>query len=179
MKKHIIVPALLFLCLSACSPTIKVTMDYDKQVDFTKYKTYFFAPESMNLGVNDLNQRRILGDIETQLAAKGLTKAESGDLIVDVRVRAQQRQEQTAYTSGGYGGYRWGGGMQTTSISTQTYVDGTLIITLVDAAKKEMVWQGTGVKTLEENATPEQREKNITTAVTAILKGYPPVAKKS
>lgn len=180
MKTRIIIPALVILLVSACSPTVKVTSDYDKQVDFSTYKTYTFAPESMNLPINELNQKRILSSIETELAAKNLSKTESGDLLVDVRITAKERQESTAYTSGGYGygGYRWGGGMSTTSISTQTYVDGTLIITLVDAAKKEMVWQGVGVKTIDTDATPEQREKNITTAVAAILKNYPPVVKK-
>jgi len=44
------------------------------------------------------------------MAAKGFTKAEAGDLWVDVRVSAQERKEATAYTSGNgygmYGGYR-------------------------------------------------------------------------
>ena len=38
MKKHIILFTAVIL-LSACS-AIKVTTDYDTQVDFTKYKTY-------------------------------------------------------------------------------------------------------------------------------------------
>jgi len=45
---------------------------------------------------------------------------------VDVRVSAQERKEATAYTSGNgygmYGGYRYGGGFQTTSVNVQTYV---------------------------------------------------------
>lgn len=179
MKTQIVIPALLLILLAACSPTVKVTSDYDKSVDFTKFKTYAFSTESSQLPVNDLNKRRILGDVETQLAAKGLTKVENNfDLLVDVRITAKERQEATSYTTGGYGGYRWGGGMGTTSTTISTYVDGSLIITLVEATKKEMVWQGVGVRTLDTDATPEQREKNITEAVTSILSKYPPVVKK-
>jgi hypothetical protein len=180
MKTSLVVPALLLL-LAACSPTVKVTSDYDKTVDFTKFKTYAFSTESMELPINELNRRRVLGDIETQLATKGLTKSETSyDLLVDVRITAKERQEATSYTTGGYGygGYRWGGGMGTTSTTVSTYVDGTLIITLVEASKREMVWQGVGVRTLDTDATSEQREKNINEAVTAILSKYPPVAKK-
>jgi hypothetical protein len=175
MKKSIIISILLAALLSSCA-SLTVTSDYDRQVDFTKYKTFSFAPESANLPVNELNKRRILDAIETQLYAKGLTKSEAGALLVDVRVSAKERRESTAYTTGGYGGYRYGGGFQTTSISTQTYLDGTLIISLVDAAKKELVWQGTGVKTIDQKATSEQREKNIGDAVKGILAKYPPVA---
>lgn len=179
MKTSTIVPALLLLLLAACSPTVKVTSDYDKTVDFTKYKTYAFSTESTQLPINELNRRRVLGDVETQLATKGLTKVEDKyDLLVDVRITAKERQEATSYTTGGYGGYRWGGGMGTTSTTVSTYVDGSLIITLVEATKKEMVWQGVGVRTLDTDATSEQREKNINDAVTAILSKYPPVPKK-
>jgi len=178
MKKSIVISILFGALLSACSPSITVSSDYDSQANFTKFKTYSFATESMNMQVNDLNKRRILSEIENQLATKGLTKAESGDLLVDVRVSAKERKEATAYSTGGYGGYRYGGGFHTTSVNVQTYVDGTLIISLVDAAKKELVWQGTGVKTLDQNATPEKREENITKAVAAILAKYPPAMKK-
>jgi len=178
MNRYIIILILFVAWLPACSPALKVTSDYDRQADFSKYKTYTFAPETMSLPVNDLNKRRILSEIETNMATKGFAKAEAGDLLVDVRVSAKERKEATAYNSGGYGGYRYGGGFQTTNVSVQTYVDGTLIISFIDAAKKELVWQGTGVKTLYQDATTEQREKNITDAVKGILAKYPPAIKK-
>jgi len=182
MKRYLFILTSFVAMLPACSPALKVTSDYDRTAAFGKYKTYTFAPESQNLPVNELNKRRILGEIETQMAAKGFTKSETGDIWVDVRVSAQERKEATAYTNGGgygmYGGYRYGGGFQTTSVSVQTYVDGTLIISFIDAARKELVWQGTGVRTLDRDATAEKREKNITDAVKGILAKYPPGAKK-
>jgi len=182
MKRYIVIAILFVAVLPACSPALKVTSDYDRQADFTKYKTYSFSPQSMELPVNELNRRRVLTEIETQMAAKGFTKAEVGDILVDVRLSAQERKEATAYTSGNgygmYGGYRYGGGFQTTNVSVQTYVDGTLIISFVDSQKKELVWQGTGVKTLDQDASAEQREKNITEAVKGVLAKYPPAIKK-
>jgi len=183
MKRHLLIPITLFVAmLPACSPSLKVTSDYDRTADFSKYKTYSFSPQSSELQVNDLNKRRILGEIETQLAAKGFSKAEVGDIIVDVRVSAQERKEATATTTGNgygmYGGWRYGGGFQTTSVNVQTYVDGTLIISFIDSQKKELVWQGTGVKELDTDATAEKREQNITNAIKGILAKYPPGADK-
>jgi hypothetical protein len=181
--KRFIIPSILFVAfLPACSPSLKVTSDYDRTADFSKFKTYSFSPESQNLPINDLNKRRILSEVETQLAAKGFTKGDPGDILVDIRVSAQERKEATAYTSGNgygmYGGYRYGGGFQTTNYSVQTYVDGTLIISFIDVQKKELVWQGTGVKTLDPDATADKREKNITEAVKGIIAKYPPGQKK-
>jgi hypothetical protein len=182
MKKYLLIPILFVAVLPACSPSLKVTSDYDRSVDFSKYKTYSFSPQSSELQVNELNKRRILSDIETQMATKGFTKAEVGDVIVDVRVSAKERQEATAYTSGNgygmYGGYRYGGGFQTTTTSVQTYVDGTLIISFIDSQKKELVWQGTGVKELDPDASAEKRVENISNAIKGILAKYPPTAKK-
>ena len=183
MKKYYAIAMLFGVALiPACSPSLKVTSDYDRQADFSKYKTYSFSPQSSEIQVNELNKRRILTEIETQMAAKGFSKTETGDLIVDVRISAQERKEATATTTGNgygmYGGYRYGGGFQTTSINVQTYVDGTLIISFIDAPKKELVWQGIGVKELNPDASAEQREKNITDAIKGILAKYPPAPKK-
>jgi len=69
---------------------------------------------------NNLNKRKILSELENQLATKGLNPTEgNGDLLVDVRLSAKERKEATAYTSGGCGGYRYGGGFQTTSVKVQ------------------------------------------------------------
>ncbi|HEV8512663.1 MAG TPA: DUF4136 domain-containing protein [Cyclobacteriaceae bacterium] len=182
MKRYLLIPVLFVALLPACAPALKVTSDYDRTADFAKYKTYSFSPQSSELQVNDLNKRRILTEIENQMAVKGFSKAETGDIIVDVRISAQERKEATATTTGNgygmYGGYRYGGGFQTTSVNVQTYIDGTLIISFIDASKKELVWQGTGVKELDTDATAEKREKNITEAIKGILAKYPPGANK-
>ena len=62
--------------------------------------------------LNDLNKNRILSAVETELAAKGFSKAESNpDVMIDVKLKGEQKQTATANTSGGYGyGYRYGWG---------------------------------------------------------------------
>jgi len=74
MKRYIVILTLFVAWLPSCSPALKVTSDYDRTADFAKYKTYALAPESQNLPVNELNKRRLLGEIEAQMAAKGFTK---------------------------------------------------------------------------------------------------------
>ena len=179
MKKFLIVPILL--AFVACS-TVKVAYDYDKQADFSKYKTYALSEETMKIPINQLNRDRLISATESEMAAKGFTKSDNPDVILDLRVKGEEVQTATATTTGGYGyGYgRWGygGGFSTTQVNYDKYVEGTLFITLVDKASEKIVWQGTGKKTLTENASPQKREENINYAVKQIFTNYPPGAKK-
>jgi hypothetical protein len=180
MKKFLVIPVLF--AFVACS-TVKVAYDYDKQADFSKYKTYVISEETMKMkGVNQLNRDRIIAAVEAQMAAKGFTKSENADVILDVRIKGEEIQTATATNTGGYGyGYgRWGygGGFSTTTVNYDKYVEGTLFVTLVDKVTEKIAWQGTGTKTLEENASAEKREQNIDYAVQQIFTNYPPGAKK-
>ena len=175
----------LFL-LNACSSPLKVTSDFDKDVDFTKYKTFAMYPLQDKSGaISQLNQNRIIAAVKNQMVAKGFTENESNpDVLVNVVTYLKEKQQVTANTNYyGYGGYyrpyAWGGGMAsgTTTYSTYNYHDGTLMVDVVDAAKKQLVWQGVGNKEIDNpSKNPDER---ITNAVTKIMASFPPGAKKS
>jgi hypothetical protein len=176
MKKYFILLAVVVV--SACS-SLKVTYDYDKQADFAKYKTYAYSEDSQKLPVGDLNRNRIMSAVDAEMAAKGFSKSDSPDVLIDMHIRAEQKTEAIANTTGPgyYGGpwrYGYGGGFSTTTINYNDYIEGTLFINMVDAAKQQIVWQGRATKTLDENATAEKRDKNINYAVKQIFSKYPP-----
>lgn len=166
--------------LAACS-TLKVTYDYDKQADFKKFNTYAFTEEAMKLPLDDLNRGRIISAVEAELAVKGFSKSDNPDVLIDMNVKAEKRQEATATTSGTgayggyYGRYGYGGGFSTTQISYSEYVDGTLFINMIDKSTEKIVWQGRGTKTVDEDASPQKRETNINYAVKQIFTHYPPI----
>ena len=133
----------------------------------------------MKMGLNQLNRDRVISAVETEMAAKGFTKAEAGDVILDIRIKGEEVQTATATTSGspygyGYGRWGYGGGFSTTTVNYDKYVEGTLFVTLVDKATEKIVWQGTGTKTVDENASAQKREENINYAVKQIFTNYPP-----
>ena len=178
--KKLLLPILIMIIAASCS-TIKVSSDYDKTAGFSAYKTYAFTQEALNIQLDDLNKNRLINAITTELSAKGFTKAESNpDVLIDIKIKAEQKQTATATSSGGYGGgygYRWGGGFSTTQINYDTYIDGTLFIDMIDASKKQLVWQGRGTKTIDQDANQDKREKNINYAVKQIFMKYPPAIK--
>ncbi len=161
--------------LASCA-SVQTSYDYDKTVDFTKFKTYSYTEDALKMPIQELNRNRIIAAVDREMAARGFTKASNPDVWVDLQVKAEQKQSATATTSNpgmyGYGRYYgYGGGFSTTSINVENYVDGTLFINIVNDNK--LVWQGRGTKTLDEHASPEQRERNIDSAVKMIYVKYP------
>jgi hypothetical protein len=178
MKKLLLFGSILIFAASCA--IVKVTSDFDKAAKFPGYKTYAFTPEAMNLNADELNKRRIITAVENELGLKGFTKSEKPDVLIDLKLTILNKQTATASTSGAYGAgyrYRWGGSFTTTSINYENYVEGTLFVDMVDAAKGQLVWQGRGVGTINPDVKPEKREANINKAVQQIFTKYPPVVK--
>ena len=172
---------IIMIAAAACS-SIKVSSDFDKTAGFASYKTYAFTDEVLTLPLDDLNRNRLINAVSEQMTVKGFTKQESNpDVLININIKAEKKQTATATSTGGYGygaGYRYGGwggyGGGSTYISYDTYTDGTLFIDMIDASKKQLVWQGRGTKTVDPDASQDKREKNITYAVQQIFMSYPP-----
>ncbi|WP_295985184.1 DUF4136 domain-containing protein [uncultured Algibacter sp.] len=182
MKKFIkTLPLLaLLILLSSCS-SVKVAADYDKEAKFNDYKTFAFFKTGIDKAeISDLDKRRILRAIEAELLAKGFTKSEKPDLLVSLFTKSQQRVDvyNNSWGNGGWGwggyagfGPSWGWGWnQQPSVSTS--MQGHLYIDLIDANKKELVWQGMGTGYLSRNM--EKKEARIKEFVTKIMEKYPP-----
>ena len=177
MKKLLI----LFLATTtmACS-SLKIAVDYDKQIDFSTYKTYNYAEGELLTNVGQLDRDRIIKAIENEMSQKGFTKSDNPDILLDLHVKTKEQMQATATTTGsaygyGYGRFGYGGGFSTTQISYDDYTVGTLIINLVENSSQNIVWQGTGSKTLAENASVTKKESNINYAIQQIFSKYPPV----
>lgn len=168
----------LLLVLGACS-SIKVDADYDSKVDFSQYKTYAFQKSGIDkVEISDLDKRRILRAIDTQMQAKGYTKSETPDLLVNIFTKERERVDVNQYNAGW--GYGWGWGWNPYMWGGRTYVstttEGTLYIDLIDASKKELIWQGKGSGYLEQSR--EKKEERINEFVSKVLAQFPPDKKK-
>ena len=174
MKKYLIIPALLIAV--ACS-TVRTGFDYDRNADFTKYKTYTVSEETMKMSLNQLDRDRMINAVNSEMETRGFEKAQNPDIILDVRVKGHEVQTATATTMGmPYWGYRyyWGyPGFSTTTVNYDKYVEGTIFITMIDKSTEKIVWQGTGTKTINPKLTPEKREESINNAVKQIFANYP------
>ena len=170
--------------LSSCGPSLKVTSDYDQNANFSQYKTFSVVQmDQQNQSISQLNQNRIINAVKAEMTKKGFQESANPDLIINIVTILKDKQSVTANTNYyGYGGayrpYAWGGGMASgyTTYDVQNYKDGSLIIELVDAKQKQLVWEGIGNKEIDKPASDP--DKAISEAVAAIMANYPPGAKK-
>lgn len=184
MKAIKIIPVLLFFILSSCGSSISVYSDFDRNTDFSQYKTYAFHKKSIDkVQISELDKRRILQAIESELGKKGMTKSESPDLLIGIFTKEREEVDVNQYYNNwGYGwGYGWRGygygypyywgGYPYVSSS----IEGTLFIDFIDTKKNELIWQGEGVGYLTQDRS--KKEAVINEFVAKILAQYPPVKK--
>jgi hypothetical protein len=178
MKNLKILPLLLlFMIVSSCS-SVKVNSDYDKKVDFTPFKTYAFYKNGIDkVEVSDLDKKRILRSIDDVMSAKGFTKSETPDLLVNIFTKEREQVDVNQFNSGwGYGwGFGWNPYLWGGNTSVNRYTEGTLYIDLIDAKKKELIWQGEGEGVLTKDTN--KKDEKIKEFVTKILEQYPPKKK--
>jgi len=177
MKTIKFLPVLLLFVLGACS-SVRVASDFDKNVDFTPFKTYAFYKNGIDkVEISDLDKKRILRSIDEAMSAKGFTKSETPDLLINIFTKAREQVNVNQFNAGwGYGwGYGWNPYLWGGNTNVYTTTEGTLYIDLIDAKKKEMIWQGEGVGSLTQNSG--DKDARIKEFVSKILEQYPPQKK--
>jgi len=187
MKKFAVLVFSLFVLGATVTVAQDVRYDFDKDKDFSKYKTYKWVPIKGADQPDELTTRQVTAAFDTELATKGFTKTDSdtADLYIGFQTAIGSEKQFTSYsTDWGYGGgwgrgwYGGGTGSSTTYGSTSTVYVGQLDLSIYDPAQKQMVWRGVATKTLDPKAKPEKKQKNITKAVQKLLKNFPPQPKK-
>lgn len=165
---------LVVLFFASCS-SVRVATDYDTKTDFGKYKTFaFYKPAIDKAPISDLDKKRIMRAIEAELLAKGLTKSSSPDLLVGLFTKSREKINVNDNSFGGFW-YPWYYGPNPVTVSQ--YTEGTLFIDLLDAEKKELVWQGIGTGALSVGDV-ERKEARVKEFVQKIMEKYPPGSQK-
>jgi hypothetical protein len=185
MKKISLIWMAVLLTIATTAFGQDVRYNFDKETDFSKFKTYKWVVIKGATPVDDLVDKQIKAAIDDQLATKGLTKAEGEDanLLVGYQTAVGTEKQFTSYDSGWgygpgwYGGGWYGGGGGMTTGQTSTIYKGQLAVDMYDSAGHDLVWRGVVSKTLDPEAKPEKRQKNLTKALTKLFKNYPPKEK--
>jgi len=155
-----------------------VNINYVPGTDFSKYKTYKWVEIQGAEKPDQIVDTQIKGAIDKVLGGKGFTKAtgDTADLFIGYQVAVNQERQWNSYSTGGYGAWRYGGGMGTATSTTIQI--GTIALDMYDSAAKELVWKGQASKTLSGEKDPEKRQKNLDKAMAKLLKDFPPKPKK-
>lgn len=170
------------VAMAACARSI--TTDYNPSVGFKQYRTFAMVsrPDSAS---HELVDDRVREAVAAQLAGKGLTETgrERADLFVGYGV--VDHTHRAVYDNWGWGPawgwryYRWGVAWPVdTRREITSYTDGTVVVCLLDAKTRRVVWQGQAEDVLRlPVGNPEQATKQISHAVTRILDKFPPTVR--
>jgi hypothetical protein len=186
--KFLGLPLLLLVFITSCS-SVRVLSDYDQKANFNGYTSYAFYKTGIDKAlISDLDKKRILRAIESEMSSRGFVKSENPDLLISIFTKEQERVDVYNNNFGWGGLWGWGGawgwgpglgwgngfgwGGNNVSISTQ----GSLYIDLIDNKTNELVWQGKGEGTLSNTNNIAKKEERIREFVSQILEQYPPNA---
>jgi hypothetical protein len=186
MRVPIALAVTLVLAGSSAALAQDVRYNFDKQANFSGFKTYRWVAIKGAQPLPDLTDRQVKAALDVELSKKGLTLAQGdqADLFIGYQAAIDTEKQFTSYDTGWgygpgwYGGGWYGGGGGMTTGSTSTIYVGQLALDMYSAAAKQLIWRGTASKTLDQNAKPEKQQKNLAKAVTKLLKNYPPPIKK-
>jgi uncharacterized protein DUF4136 len=161
----------------------KVTVDLDKEANFTKYKSLTFLgwQKDSDKLMNDLDKTRMRDAFVSEFKNRGMEKGgEDADLAITLYLVLEQKTSTTAYTNyyggGGYGryhrgGWGWGNGYANTTYSESDYIKGTLVMDVYDNSTNQLIWQAVASGTVKE--TPKKRGKSIPKTVNKLMKKFP------
>jgi Domain of unknown function (DUF4136) len=187
MKRSRLLAAIALSVLALTSVWAQdVRYNFDKNADFSKFKTYKWVTLKDATPVDAIMDKNIKATVDAQLSTKGLTKTDddTADLYIGYQGAVGQEKQFTSFDSSwGYGpgyGRGWYGGGPTSSMSTgqtSTIYIGQLALDMYSSAGKDLVWRGVVSKTLDPKAKPDKQEKNLNKSVAKLLKNYPPQVK--
>lgn len=142
--------ALAAVCFTGVATAQKVSSQYDRATDFSRFKTYKWVTIQGATPPNQITAQNIVTLVNAALAQKGLLLQIEGntDLLVGYQTSVDRQSQLNWFNSGG----PWMGGMG--QATTSVIEVGTLVIDMYDPAQKQLIWRGSATKTLNPARIP-------------------------
>ena len=194
LTRHLVPPSLAaaLLVLGGCASAPDVRVNYDNSVNFAQYKTFGFASP---LGIDRNGYQRIVAQTlkastQREMEARGMRlDSNSPQLLVNFNAKLSETMRALPDSATlpemgmgpgpgpgiglGYYGYRAGAYSTYPNYSNDaTITEGTLNIDVVDAASKQLVWEGVVTNSISQKAM-DNPQPAIDAAVTTAFAKFP------
>lgn len=176
------------LALSGCASGPEVRADYDRSANFSSYKTFAFASPlgTDRNGYQSVISQHLKAATKLELEARGMKQVtDSPQLLINFnaslsdKLAVHSTPTMSVGMTRGYYGYRGGMYSAWPMYADQTtvtqYKEGTLNIDVVDAARKQLVWEGVVTDSVDQKMM-DNVEAAINVAVKAAFAKYPVAA---
>jgi len=173
-KAILLVPVLL---LNACISAPEIRVNSDDNADFSNYHSYGFVEPlgTDKAGYTTLVTKYLKQAVSLELEKRGYVYSNDPDLLVNFYTRLQNRTYITSAATpvyfGGYYDYRYGAYSPFPHYVyrpySYNYQEGTVNVDLVDATKRQMVWEGVAINEVssKELDNPEEAFRNVISAI--------------
>ncbi|MBA5628713.1 DUF4136 domain-containing protein [Moheibacter lacus] len=173
MKNLILFFSSIFLI--SCS-TQTVSVDYDRNQDFSKIQDYHF--EFMENTMSELDIQRIQSAIQQELHLKGMNYDENSTVKIKIVQEEYISEKQDSQVGIGVGGGNYGFG---TSVGMSIPINSEKLnqhyLVSIFNAENQLVWDGRLDIQMPANANPETIDANVKKGVRKLFKKYPPAKK--
>lgn len=162
---------ILVFLLSSCSTNYLVKSDYERNVDFSTFKTFQILKQKNGfpVGANPINKQRIDRAILKEMNELNFDTSKNPDILIAWFVKVKEVEEVNVYHDyyDRWNRARW--------VDVNRYQQGTLIIDIIDPNKKEVVWHGTTSDRIYDDM--QDVEEKINEAVNAMFRKFAKDAK--
>jgi hypothetical protein len=184
MKKYLKSAALLMaaMVLNACG-AIPVSTDYDPGWQMPANASYAWIKRpSAHVDPmidNDLVAGRVRRAVDDQLEGKGVRAAASeaeASLLITYHIGEEEKLDISTFHSN-FGYYPcWGcyGPGFDSEVWVNQYTEGKLVIDMIDAHTKQLVWRGIASRRVPNFKTPVERDTYMRETIAAIFQKFPP-----
>jgi hypothetical protein len=171
--------------LALCSKAQSVKVDFDQNFDFSKVHRYEWRTHPIFDKHPELRERYstaiqlVMNATNQQLMKKGYQPVSSTpDVFLTFYVTG--RDVTSTYTDMigpgvPYGWYGWYTPPVWTVERTEQYVEGTLLMDMVDPKHTQLIWRASATDSIKDF---RNRDKNVDAAVKKIFRKFPPKQKK-
>jgi hypothetical protein len=169
----------LFLFLLAL-PALgqKVHVDYDGATAFSEYRTFQFFETKEDLRDFSLtSHKKVVRQLRDYAQEGGLTEVETDPDVYIAYYTADRGDLRLTLSDLGYAygpdfslGSYWEGGVGNRTSNSFTFKEGTMIIDVWDAERKQLVWRGMATATVAKD--PDKNDKKIEKALKKMTKNW-------
>ncbi|MGW8180145.1 MAG: DUF4136 domain-containing protein [bacterium] len=164
---------LFFLLVAVSCDDVETDVAYDQSTDFSRFHTYSWFGRK-DVEVSALDHREIVGAIGSELSAKGL---KSVDVEPDLYVAYFGYKNQQVRVNISHRGYSYGSRwdpivMGAPPSGIRTFEEGSLVVDIYDADRKQLVWRGAAMGTLSYDSG--KNRALVRKATRKLFESYPP-----
>jgi len=168
-----IIAFILIIFGTSCAP-IYVNYDYEKNIDFSQYRTYNYY-SNIETGLNELDSNRLMNILDSEMKAKGFSLSETPDFYINIKSQEFHGAQQSSVGVGiGSTGRNFGGGLSMGIPIGQSNINREIVIDFVDENKTGLFWQAVTETNYNPKSTPDRKEERFRLLVNKVLDGYPP-----